>query len=45
VEKREKPGRIESSPAQPLMDNDRWNHVDQLLQSALDISAVEHFRL
>jgi serine/threonine protein kinase/tetratricopeptide (TPR) repeat protein len=23
------------------MDNDRWNHVDQLLQSALDISAVE----
>ena len=23
------------------MDNDRWNHVDQLLQSALDIPAVE----
>ena len=23
------------------MDNDRWNHVDQLLQSALDIAAVE----
>src|SRR5688572_23358951 len=23
------------------MDNDRWNHVDQLLQSALDIRAVE----
>ena len=23
------------------MDNDRWNHVDRLLQSALDIPAVE----
>ena len=23
------------------MDSDRWNHVDQLLQSALDIPAVE----
>src|SRR4051812_41372535 len=23
------------------MDNERWNHVDQLLQSALDIPAVE----
>ena len=23
------------------MDNDRWNHIDQLLQSALDIAAVE----
>jgi serine/threonine protein kinase/tetratricopeptide (TPR) repeat protein len=23
------------------MDNDRWNHIDQLLQSALDIPAVE----
>ena len=23
------------------MDNDRWNHVDELLQSALDIAAVE----
>ena len=23
------------------MDNDRWNHVDQLLQSALDIPAAE----
>ena len=23
------------------MDNDRWNHVDQLLQSALDVPAVE----
>ena len=23
------------------MDNDRWNHVDQLLQFALDIPAVE----
>src|SRR6185436_20074688 len=23
------------------MDNDRWNHVDQLLQSALDIPAIE----
>ena len=23
------------------MDNDRWNQVDQLLQSALDIPAVE----
>ena len=23
------------------MDNDRWNHVDELLQSALDIPAVE----
>ena len=23
------------------MDNDRWNHVDQLLQSALDTPAVE----
>src|SRR5688572_13427312 len=23
------------------MDNDRWNHVDQLLQSVLDIPAVE----
>ena len=23
------------------MDNDRWDHVDQLLQSALDIPAVE----
>jgi eukaryotic-like serine/threonine-protein kinase len=23
------------------MDNDRWNHVDQLLRSALDIPAVE----
>ena len=23
------------------MDNDRWNHVDQLLQSALDIPAVK----
>jgi hypothetical protein len=23
------------------MDDDRWNHVDQLLQSALDIPAVE----
>jgi tetratricopeptide (TPR) repeat protein/predicted Ser/Thr protein kinase len=23
------------------MDNDRWNHVDQLLQSALDMPAVE----
>src|SRR6478672_11444515 len=23
------------------MDNDRWNHVDQLLQSALDIPALE----
>src|SRR5919109_4276394 len=23
------------------MDTDRWNHVDQLLQSALDIPAVE----
>src|SRR6185436_1390151 len=25
----------------PPMDNDRWNHVDELLQSALDIPAVE----
>src|SRR6185436_13838070 len=25
----------------PPMDTDRWNHVDQLLQSALDIPAVE----
>ena len=32
---------IESSPARPPMDNDRWNHVDQLLQSAIDIPAVE----
>ena len=23
------------------MDNERWNHVDQLLQSALDIPAAE----
>src|SRR5262245_64831188 len=23
------------------MDNDRWHHVDQLLQSALDLPAVE----
>jgi hypothetical protein len=23
------------------MDDDRWNHVDQLLQSALDMPAVE----
>src|SRR5688572_28882701 len=23
------------------MDNDRWNHVDQLLQSALDLPAVK----
>ena len=23
------------------MDNNRWNHVDQLLQSALDVPAVE----
>ena len=23
------------------MDNDRWNHVDELLQSALDMPAVE----
>ena len=29
-------GCIESSPAQPPMDNDRGDHVDQLLQSALD---------
>ena len=39
--KARKPGCIESSPAQPPMDTDRWNHVDQLLQSALDIPAVE----
>ena len=28
-------------PARPPMDNDRWNHVDKLLQSALDIPAAE----
>ena len=41
VEQARKPGCIESSPARPPMDNDRWNHVDQLLQSALDMPAVE----
>src|SRR6185295_8114440 len=25
---------------EPPMDDNRWNHVDQLLQSALDIPAV-----
>ena len=39
--KARKPGCIESSPARLPMDNDRWNHVNQLLQSALDIPAVE----
>src|SRR6185503_15693076 len=39
--KARKPGCIENSPARPPMDNNRWNQVDQLLQFALDIPAVE----
>ena len=41
VEKRESLVVSRARRPEPPMDNDRWNHVDQLLQSALDIPAVE----
>src|SRR2546428_822196 len=36
-----KPGCIASWSARPRMDNERWNYVDKLLQSALDHPAAE----
>src|SRR3954462_15749167 len=36
-----RPGCMASSPARSRMNNERWNHVDKLLQSTLDRPAAE----